>query len=229
MRLILSLLVANLLTLFSAAYAAEPNGLYLMTRYIMGSSLEVAGWYFKNGHVSNHPVGNIQQFDFGKAAAEAPNNTGTYTISGNKLTIKWANGKQETADMEPDASGFCWQMGIFCPVKPFPANQKLEGKYTGGASAGYGKAVNATTITFSGNGQYSLGQVGSVHSDTSNGTQLRAGSVGEESGTYQLSGTTLTLKGSGKTRQILTFPYDDGTTGPSGHLFFDSCMLKKIQ
>src|ERR1700694_5069656 len=29
--------------------AAGPQGLYMMTRMVMGSSLELAGWYFKNG------------------------------------------------------------------------------------------------------------------------------------------------------------------------------------
>jgi hypothetical protein len=213
----------------SQAFAAEPNGLYLMTRYIMGSSLEIGGWYFKNGSVSKRPVGNITQFDIKAAAAKDPNNNGTYSISGNKMTILWANGQKTTSDLEPDKTCFMWDMGSFCPAEQFPKGTRLEGVFDGGASAGYGRVANATTLTLSKDGHYKLEQAGSVHSEVSQGTQLYGGSSGGESGTYDISGTTLTLNG-GKSRTVLTFPYDDGTAGPSPRrMMFDSILLKRIK
>ena len=210
--------------------AAGPQGLYMMTRMVMGSSLELAGWYFKNGQVAENPRGDVARFDFKAAAAEAPGTTGTFVLSGKTMTMSWANGKKATADYEPGDHGcFYWDMGSFCPVEPFGKNQKIDGVFSGGASAGSGRVANATTLTLSGSGQYRLEQVGSVRSGASGGTQLQAGSSGGESGTYELSGTGLVLKSaSGKSRQVLAFPYDDGTKGPQPRrIFFDGAMLKR--
>jgi hypothetical protein len=197
----------------------------------MGSSLEISGWYFKNGQVSNRPTGNIAAFDFKNASAKNPDKTGTYSISGKKMTIKWANGKQSTGDYEPgDHNCFYWDMGSFCPAEPFAKGAKLDGVFEGGASVGYGSVANVTQITFTSAGQYKLESVGTVKSEISNGTQLSGGATGGESGTYQLSGTNLTLNGGGKSRQVLAFPYDDGTKGPQPHrVFFDSIMLKRLK
>lgn len=230
MRIISMLICLGLMTLSCRAYAADPNGLYLMTRMVMGSSLEIAAWYFKNGQVCRYPKGDLAHFDFKKSAAEEPSMTGSFTTSGNNLSIKWANGTPENAVMEPDGHGnFYWQMGSFCPAETFKPNTRIDGVFSGGASAGYGKAANATTITLSSNGQYKLEQAGSVHSDVSNGTMLQGGSSGSETGTYQLSGVVLTLNGP-RPRQVLSFPYDDGTSGPAPRrLFYDGAMLKRIK
>ena len=210
--------------------AAEPQGLYMMTRMIMGSSLELAGWYFKNGHVAENPRGDIARFDFKAAAAQAPDTTGTFAISGKKMTMSWASGKKATGDYEPGDRGcFYWDMGSFCPVEPFGKNQKIDAAFSGGASAGSGRVANATTLTLTSGGQYKLEQVGSVKSAPSAGTQLQAGSSGAEAGAYELSGTVLTLKpAGGAPRQVLSFPYDDGTKGPQPRrIFFNGAMLKR--
>ena len=210
--------------------AAEPKGIYMMTRMVMGSSLQIEGWYFKNGQVAENPRGDVARFDFKAAAAEAPGSTGTFTISGKNMTVSWANGKKATGNYQPGDHGcFYWDMGSFCPVEPFGKNQKLDGVFTGGASAGSGRVANATTLTLMSSGQYQLEQVGSVTSAPSAGTQLQAGSSGGDAGTYDLSGTVLILKSaSGKSRHVLTFPYDDGTKGPQPRrMFFDGAMLKR--
>jgi hypothetical protein len=212
------------------SWAANPQGLYMMTRMIMGSSLELAGWYFKDGQVAMNPRGDVARFDFKAAAVESPATTGTFKISGKSMTITWANGKTAKGDYEPGDHGcFYWDLGSFCPVEPFAKNQKIDGTFSGGASAGYGRVANATTLTLTGAGQYRLEQAGSVKSEVSGGTQLQAGSSGGESGTYDLSGTALTLKSAGgKSRQVLAFPYDDGTKGPQPRrIFFDGAMLKR--
>ena len=212
------------------SWAADPGGLYMMTRMVMGSSLELAGWYFKNGQVAENPRGDLGRFDFKAAAAAAPATTGTYAVAGKKMTMSWANGKKTTADYEPGDHGcFYWDMGSFCPVEPFGKNQKIDGVFSGGASAGSGRVANATTLTLTSAGEYRLEQVGSVRSAPSAGTQLQAGSSGGERGTYELSGTVLTLKSAGgQARQVLTFPYDDGSKGPQPRrVFFDGAMLKR--
>lgn len=214
------------------AQAAQPDGLYLMTRMIMGSSLELKGWYFKNGQVTSRPVGNIASFDFKAAGAKNPGETGTYLISGKQMTITWANGKQSKGDYEPgDHNCFYWDMGSFCPAAPFGKGVKLDGTFEGGASAGYGNVANVTQLTLSGSGSYKLDGVGSIKSEVSSNSQLYAGASGSETGTYDINGTTLLLKSSGgKTREVLTFPYDDGSKGAAPRrLFFDAIMMKRIK
>lgn len=228
MRLIL-LLSAFILFSSNCAALANPDGLYLMTRFIMGSSLEIQGWYFKNGKVSGRPTGNTAQFDFNAAAKANPDMTGTYSISGKKMTIKWANGKSSEGDYEPGDHGcFFWDMGNFCPATPFPANTKLSGTFEGGASAGYGSVSNAHTFNFTPDGKYTSSSAASLKSDPkASGDQLYAGASGSESGTYSISGTVMTMTGGGKTRQVLTFPYDDGSKGPTPRrIMFDHIMLK---
>jgi hypothetical protein len=228
---VLGVIASAILVAPRPALAAGPQGLYMMTRMVMGSSLEIAGWYFKNGQVAENPRGDIARFDFKAAAAESPAVTGTFAISGKTMTMSWANGKKSTGDYEPGDHGcFYWDMGSFCPAEPFGKNQKLDGVFSGGASAGYGRVANATTLSLTSGGQYRLEQAGSVKSAPSGGTQLQAGSSGGETGTYELSGTVLTLKPSGgKPRQILAFPYDDGTKGPQPRrIFFDGAMLKRL-
>lgn len=207
---------------------ADPDGLYLMTRYIMGSSLEIEGWYFKGGKLSNRPLGNVTNFDFNAAAKARPENTGSYVISGKKMTISWANGKKSEGDYEPGDHGcFFWDMGNFCPAKPFPPGTKLSGVFEGGASAGYGAVANAHTLTLNADGTYKMSSAASLKSDAKNGSQLYAGSSGDESGTYSIAGTTMTMTGGGKTRQVLVFPYDDGSKGPAPRrLMFDAIMMK---
>ena len=228
-----ALMTACLTAVLSApfeSWAADPQGLYLMTRMVMGSSLELAGWYFKSGQVAENPRGDITRFDFKAAAATAPATTGAFAVSGKQMTMNWANGKKTTADYEPGDHGcFYWDMGSFCPVEPFKKNQKIDGVFAGGASAGSGRVANATTLSLTSGGEYRLEQAGSVKSSQSAGTQLQAGSSGGERGTYELSGTVLTLKpAGGAPRQILTFPYDDGTKGPAPRrIFFDGAMLKR--
>lgn len=230
MRKVGTLTLATLISGFtlSPALAANPDGLYLMVRVLMGSSPEISGWYFKNGKLSNRPMGNVANFDFNAAARANPDKTGTYTISGKKMIINWSNGKKSEGDYEPgDHNCFYWDMGSFCPVQPFPPGTKLSGTFEGGASAGYGAVSNAHTLILNADGTYKMSSASSLKSDSSNGSQLYGGASGEESGTYSINGTTMTMTGGGKTRQVLTFPYDDGTKGPQPRrIMFDAIMMK---
>lgn len=218
-----------MMTFGGIAFAATPDGLYLMTRFnSFSNSLEIKGWYFKNGQATYQPYGNLANYDFKAAAAKCPHAVGSYSISGNSMTINWANGKKSTGKYETKDNGcFNFDLGIFCPAKPFTSST-IDGTFTGGASVGGGAVANGTTITFSPNGTYKLNTAGSV-STTGREVGAFAGSVGSESGTYKLSGTTLTLNGGGRTRQIVSFPYDDGTKGPQPrNIFYDGVILKRM-
>ena len=116
-------------------------------------------------------------------------------------------------------------MGNFCPVEGFDV-ETLDGRFTGGASVGGGAVSSAMTVTFAPDGTYTLSSIGAV--STSEGS---AGSSREESGTYSIDDTVLTLSPTGgASRTLTTFPYDDGTEGVKPRrMFFGGGMLKRIE
>lgn len=224
-RLLVLAVAAMVIAAAGAARADGPNGLYLMTRMWPGAGLETKGWFFRDGQVSQAPQGDLDRFDFRAAAAAKPNVTGRYTLGGDKMTVAWANGKTTTAEVEPGTDGcFFWDMGLFCPARPFPADTRLDGVFTGGASAGGGAVASARTLKLGADGRYTLDSLGAVSAGVTS-----AGSTAKESGTYAISGTRLDLRpDGGQPRQVLVFPYDDGSRGPQPRrLYFDGGMLKQ--
>lgn len=221
-------LAAVLATLVSVApaLAACPDGLYLMTKMDLGfGTLEVKGWYFKNGKLTNRPQGDLNGF------VGTPDSVGSYSVAGNKMSIKWNNGRTESGTFElKDHGCFYYDMGLFCPAKPFTTST-IDGTFTGGISAGGGAAANSITVTFTSAGKYTMKRAGSVRS-TGRETSAWAGAYGgDESGSYSLSGTTLNLShsGGGAARKIVAFPYDDGSKGPQPrNIVYEGMVLKRI-
>jgi len=209
-----STIVAFGLLLLTACAQAEPDGLYLMTRMNYGSSLETTAYRFEDGSVVRNPV---------SPELQDPANIGSYAVDGDTMSMTFGDDTSSSEVEAGDNGCFFWDMGNFCPVGEFE-DDRLEGTYSGGASAGFGAVSNAMTVTFTPDGSYTLSSTGAVV--TSEGT---AGSTTEERGTYQLDGSVLTLAPEGgQPRQLTTFPYDDGSQGPQPRrLFFGGGMLKR--
>ena len=207
--------------------AAEPaNGLYLRTKFAFGS-LAMNALYVKDGQVALDPAGGVDKFDFAKARKASPSTVGTVQQNGRDMTVTWADGKSTTASLEKKDGGCFYWEGLACPVKAFGRGEKLDGSFTGGASAGGGAVSSSRTLTLSKDGKYTLSSGGVVA--PGGNVSGAAGSFASETGTYDLSGNTLTLKpASGPARTILTFPYDDGTKGDQPRrMYFDGLMLKR--
>jgi hypothetical protein len=205
------------------AGGAEPNGLYLMTRYAFGS-LQVEAWRFTDGVAVRNPLGNAEQLDAERAAH--PHDVGTYRRDGDTLEIAM-DGKPVKAPFEREDHGcFGWDAGAFCPVEGFGNDVELDGRYSGGVSVR--GAASSMTIEFKSDGTYALESAGSVSASSDRSTFTGGGSGGEH-GKYQLSGTLLTLKPEGGAeRRISTFVYDDGTQGPAPRrMYFAGAMLKR--
>lgn len=221
MRYLVVLLLTVLCTT-SCAFASEPDGLYIMARRQLRGPLEISSYYFKNGRVACNPISNLATFNFTPAEVRDPKWLGTYSVSGNQMTINWTNSSTRTAELKPkDHGAFEWYTGLFVVAKPFPSGTKLNGSYQGGVS-GYGIA-NSRTVTFSPNGTYKIDSIANVQSyeNGTKGDMITSGS-GAESGTYQISGTNMTLSGGGKSRQVVAFPFDD-------RIFFDGVLMKPLK
>ncbi|HZQ62468.1 MAG TPA: hypothetical protein VFC24_14020 [Casimicrobiaceae bacterium] len=224
------LALAIFATTLGSAFAAAPEGLYVMTRYWPGSGLEIAAYGFHDGNVVVNPVSSGRTLDFAAERAAHPKEVGTYKIQGNQM-IMVVNGSTHQSKMEPESTGcFGWDAGIFCPVQPFKSGTTLEGTYEGGASVGGGQVMSSTGITFNRDGTYSRESVGSASTHTADG-KLSAGSIGSERGKYRIEGTALHMfPDGGKERVISTFPFDDGTKGPAPRrIYFSGAMLKRVR
>jgi len=218
------------LSLCASATAASPEGLYVMTRFWMGSGLEIAAYGFNNGTVVINPVSSGKTLDFAAERAAHPRDVGTYKVQGSDLVMQM-DGKTRQSKLEPESTGcFGWDGGIFCPVQAFKPGTILEGTYEGGASAGGGQVMSSTTITFNKDGTYTRESVGTVSMQTRDG-KISGGSTGGERGKYRVEGTALhMMPEGGKERVISTFPFDDGSKGPAPRrLYFNGAMLKRIR
>jgi hypothetical protein len=206
----------------------RPLGLFFMTRYQMAfRSLEKASYYFTpSGQVYVDPTG----FSAAELAAVPASSRGTYSHAGSTLTVRWANGQTESSTVEPQATTFGWNMGIFLAVRPFASAQQLQGSFEGGnsVSTSGGGASNSSSFTFRPDGTFSRSSAGSV-SSTGSGTTARAGGSSAGAGRWQLSGWLLTLAdANGQTRRGVAYPIEtDSKTGQVTRFYFDGIAYKR--
>ena len=218
----LSLTPALLFILCGCSRAAIPEGMYLMTRMAFGS-LQTTGYYFQGNEIFEGPAGGD---DFATFKQAHPKKHGTYVVEGEKMMVTWGGGRSATESRleKKDKGCFYFNGGLFCPVKPFANGTKLEGTYSGGGSAGIGTGAvvsSASSITFTKDGKYTAGRVGGVSAE-SNRVSAGASATGSDSGTYEVSGYTLTLKSDGgATTKVTTFPYE------TDRLYYEGRMMKR--
>lgn len=206
------------------------DGLYLMTRFWMGSGLEVATYRFHDGIVIRNPVGSAKGIDLAAERAMQANNVGTYRLQAGQLTLAFP-GSNQPARFEPGTGGcFNWNTATFCPVEVFKPGTTLDGSFEGGASVGGGAVMSSMTITFRRDGSYQRNGAASFSSQGRN-SGASGGGTSSERGRYRIDGTALTLMPDGGPQTVVsTFPYDDGSTGPEPHsVYFGGGMLKRIK
>jgi hypothetical protein len=224
----LSLVAQTTTTTPLKAAGGKLDGLYLMTRFWPGSSLEVAAYYFQSGTVVLNPSVGGNKLDVEGERAAHPKAVGTYRLAGGQLTLTFPD-RNNTAKFEVETEGcFGWDAGVFCPVKIFGPGTTLDGIYTGGASAGGGALMASTDITFKANGTYHREMAVSFKAQGRTST-TSGGSTGQENGRYRIDGTALhMIPDGGKETVVTTFPYDDESKGPAPRkIYFGGGMLSR--
>lgn len=211
----------------------KPVGLFYMQKYwIATRSLEKSCWYFTaDGHVYLNPSKGFSA----KELQASSSDHGTFSISGNQMSVTWSDGKQTTSEMERTESGFYWETGSYLGVGPFQ-DTSIEGTYAGGSSMSF--AGNSTMIAKSlqlqRDGTFLFSGMTSMRTDTEAKTDPResefyAGGGSETQGTWQLDGFFLVLQNQkGETVQHVVFPFDDAETAVyPDRLFLGGIMYKK--
>jgi hypothetical protein len=222
-------LTSAALTLTAAP--AGPDGLYLMTRFQSGGSLEVATYWFHDGAVVRNPVASAKSLNLQAERAAHPAAVGTYQLQAGQLTLTFASSNIKSRfEADSRGGGFGWDAGAFSPVEIFKQGATLDGTFSGGASVGGGAVMGSTNITFKGDGTYASDSVTSFSSQGRT-SGASGGSVGKERGKYRIDGTALhMIPDGGKETVSITFPYDDGSDGPAPRsVYLGGGLLKRVK
>jgi hypothetical protein len=212
------------------------EGLFYMQRYDMVSRhLEKAVWYFNaDGKVYVNP-------EIGFSASELAAHKGllgTYRIADGQMNIAWSNDSKSNNKLEIAADSFNFDTATFLPVKPFRNANQLVGNYEGGSSFTFsGNSTSiAKTLNLRADGTYSSSGIAnfsktrneSNYSDTNN-KELIASGQGSSTGTWSLSGYSLTLSSHGaEDLRGIVFPlFHDEAKGPPDRFLFRGIVYKK--
>lgn len=190
------------------------EGLYFRIQIWSGNITQEHFYFTRDGQVYwGVPPGGLDHFDIDAAKEETPNLVGTWKIEGDKIIFVWPKEGERTMTFERVSDGNIELDGLFTKkVSRFDDGQELNGRYgwLGMAGGGTGAVVSAGRgLTFHENGSFSDQSVGGTSVDT----QYGGGSARSESatsGTYEVSGNTLTLNHrDGRTTRHTVYPYGE--------------------
>ncbi len=169
---------------------AAKGKLYLRhIRYFNGNT--ALDWYFlaDNGTIVVDPKHGVNPVNLAEERVDNMNNMGTYIIANNQLKVKWLNGRTSDLQLEyknGDIIGI--DVGsIVMRQTGLPANYKLNGTYSGVMTSA--SVAAGSRFTFSNSGSFTSTGTGYVSTGAGNGTTEK-----QSSGTYSISGNTLTLQ-----------------------------------
>jgi hypothetical protein len=131
MRIVILTMVLLLLSACGAR-ADGPHGLYLMTRFSVGT-LTLEAYRFTDGTVVRNPIAGIGEIE--RERAQRPQDVGSYRLDGDNLVMSF-DGKPVSSTYERGDSGcFGWDAGSFCPVTTFAADTRIDGVYAGATAS----------------------------------------------------------------------------------------------
>lgn len=196
------------------------NGLYYRTYTYFGGyptprlNLVENHYYFSaDGQVYDGvPPGGLENFNWDAARQATPGKVGTYTIAGETITFKMADGKTQEMKFEREGEDIRLD-GYFASLRGPLAVNLLSGNYFASATAysftGEGHATSGHSLKLFPDGTYEGFNIASFDGSMANGW----GTSGTR-GTYTISGNTLALTGTdGKTTYHTIFPFRmDGDT-----------------
>lgn len=197
-----------MLLLSSMAYGQALNGLCVYMEYqVISRSFAPRHWYFLSDgrYLNDAPQEELSAKGMEPVCTKYAGECGKYAIAAGKLNLTPNKGKPWTTDFAP--AGANWKIGgLDCQriTASYPANAKLNGKYTSGQA--YGGIASATTFLFSPDGSYTVERVGAVRAGGTGATSASA-----SRGTYRLSGNTLELSANGAVTRHLIYELPAGT------------------
>jgi hypothetical protein len=188
------------------ASAQGLDGLFLQMTMRSGRIEENHYFFLPDGRYLNGvPDGGLTPADLERACAKTLKDyCGTYKLSDGSLVLTPRQGHSESLTFERTSDGNLTLGGRFAKhVSSFPADAKLDGKYSRNNSAG--PVSYAESYTFRPDGTFSTSSLGAVTTETGAKKSEAAGT-----GIYRLNGNVLELTANGNTSRIVAYPYSVG-------------------
>ncbi len=196
--------------------AAPLNGLYFGLDNMRGFS-EVYWWFLSDGRVLRNtlPAG-LKKENFDAACQQHSGFCGTYTLSGDKLTVQYKTGAPENWTYKVLNGGIQLNYLILTPVEKYPAGAKLNGTFDRPFSAKVGNTAitSPTFYTFKPDGTFTFLNVTGVETANRGGSHQT-----EATGTYTLRDNSLMIVKNGKTEEHMIFPVAGGSLNIDGMVY----------
>ncbi len=200
--------IIALLFLISSVSCNGQSGLFMRTSYWSGQ-LNISWLYFTNdGRVIYNPMFGTNPIQIEKEIKENGKNVGTFRLNGNKMNVKWGDGRDQNINVEfqkGELSAF--DGGLCSKAKPFAFKYFSDKTYSG--NSGVGNVTRQETLFLGKDGKFRSDRIGAVSGD-GNFTGVAAVNA-KDGGTYSIVGNTIIFRhGDGTERRVVAQPYDMG-------------------
>lgn len=184
------------------------TGLFMRTQ-LWGSQLDVSWLFFTNDKkVVRNPKFGVNPIQIQKEIAENSHNVASFSLSGNKMNLKWGDGKTQTINVEFKngvLAGF--DGGVCSRASAFKNNYFDDKTYSG--LANFGSISRSITMFLGKDGKFKTERIGAVSG--SGNVSGAAASKSNDTGTYMINGNTITFKYDNGSQWIaVAQPYDLG-------------------
>ena|ERR1019366_2773299 len=207
--------------------AATLNDLYFGLDNMRGFA-EVYWWFLADGRVLRNTLPtNIAPAAFDAACQKASGSCGTYTLSGDKLVIKYKNGQTENWTYKTLNGGIQLNYLILTPVAKYPAGKRLDGTwdkpFSSKVHSAPGSDVTLTVpsfYTFKPDGTFLIKTLAGVETTSRvKGASTSSSQEFKSSGTYSIHDNVLMLVKDGKTEQHMIFPVAGDNLNIDGQVY----------
>ena len=180
-----------------------------MRTQMWGSKLEISWLCFSGNRIVRNPIHGANPLQLQREIQENPKNVAVFSRNGNKMDVKWGDGRSYTVNVEYKSGVLSAFDGGLCS-KPQPFASKTFADKTYSGLAVYGNVSRSITLFLGKDGRFSERRIGAVSGDgvVTSGV---ASSTGSASGSYTITGNTIVFKyADGREWRAIGQPYDLG-------------------
>jgi hypothetical protein len=220
----MNVILISLLLGAVAAPAATLNNLY----FGFDRGYSFYWWFLADGRVMTAlPTTGISPQDFENGCEPAPAKCGTYTLSGDKLTITYRSGKSQTwpIQVQKDANIMLGQIPMTV-VGKYPAGTRLNGTWDRPFSSKFATSgtsiatvTSPTFLTFKPDGTYGEKKMTGLSTETVGGADTTSSNTSQATGTYTIQANVLMLVKNGKSERHFIFPAVGNRLNIDGQLY----------
>jgi hypothetical protein len=218
-----NVLVTGLLLGAVVAPAATLNNLY----FGFDRGYSMYWWFLPDGRIMTKlPTTGVTPQDFASACQPAPQFCGTYTLSGDKLTVTLNNGTPRVWPVQVQKDGLMLSMIPMTVVGKYPAGTRLNGTWnkpfsstfaTSGTSVA--SVTSPTLLTFKPDGTYGQSTMTGLSTSSAKGADANNMQTFQVAGTYTIQDNVLMMVKDGKSERHFIAPAVGDRLAIDGQLY----------